>query len=95
MNNNVLVEKTFDIEVTGASIQSKEDAVNTAFKNIRQKVAEQCNGIVISVKPVNVEVKNLEVQEYTERFLFLFMPRKKERVKIDLSITVEVMTLDI
>jgi uncharacterized protein (TIGR03578 family) len=95
MNNNVLVEKTFTVEVTGTSIQSREDAVNTAFKNIRSKIAKECKGIVISVKPIQVEVKQSEVQEYTQRFLFLFMPRKRERVKIDLLITVQVQTLDI
>lgn len=93
--NNSLVTQEVVVHVSGTSIQSKEDALNTAFRNIRGEIAKKVEGYIISAIPKAVEVEKMETQEYTQRFLFLFMPKKKEKVVLQLAVTVEVSTLDI
>ncbi|MDB7987623.1 DUF4312 family protein [Faecalicoccus pleomorphus] len=95
MNDNRLKEKQIEIHISGVSIHSKEDAVNTAFKNIRTQVSNEIKGIILSIRPTSVKVEDLQIKEYTQRFLFLFMPKKKQKVKIDLKVTVDVQVLDI
>lgn len=92
---NSLFTRELNVTVSGASTESKEDAVNTAFHNIRAEVAKQEDGIIIGIKPVNVHVIKLESIPYNEHFLFLFFKRKKERVSVILEVTVEVQVLRI
>ena len=49
MNDNRLKEKQIEIHISGVSIHSKEDAVNTAFKNIRTQVSNEIKGIILSI----------------------------------------------
>lgn len=93
--SNCLKRNTLQVELSGTSLKSKEDAVSQAFQNMQKEVNKKEKGIVISIRPLSVEVKELEVNEYTEKFLFLFMPRKKQKVKITLSINVEIDVLKI
>ena len=95
MNDKRLKEKQIENHISGVSIHSKEDAVNTAFKNIRTQVSNEIKGIILSIRPTSVKVEDLQIKEYTQRFLFLFMPKKKQKVKIDLKVTVDVQVLDI
>lgn len=83
------------VEVHGISTKSKEDAINNAFQNLRTEIAKNDNELIIYMKPIAVSVKDLQVEEYTERFLFLFWPRKKERVNLNLTVTVEYEALSI
>ena len=95
MEKNDLTHKTMTVEISGVSNKSKEEAINTAFQNLRSEIAKKDNCLIVYMKPVAVSVKELESEEYTERFLFLFMPRKREKVKVTLAVTVEYEALEI
>ena len=94
-NNNCLKHKEMTVEISGVSNRSKEEAVNAAFQNLRAEVAKVDNCLIVYMKPTAVSVKKLESEEYTEKFLFLFMPRQRERVKVTLAVTVEYEALEI
>lgn len=94
-DSNILHNRTLTIEITGVSSKSKEEAVNTAFRNLKAEVSKVVTDLIVYMKPLEVELKGLESEEYTERFLFIFMPRKHEKVKITLSVKVEIATLSI
>lgn len=95
MKNNCLRKETLRIEISGSSEKSKEEAVSLAFQNLQNEVRKQESGIIISIRPVSVSVKKLEEKETTERFLFLFMPRKKKKTSVVLQIDAEIDVLDI
>lgn len=83
------------VEISGTSITSKDDAVNAAFRNLRGEIAKKDNCQIVYMKPTAVSVKELESQEYTDHFLFFFMPKKKEKVRVTLAVTVEYEALEI
>ncbi len=83
------------VETRGVSKKSKEDAVNNAFNNLRSEISKREKSLIIYMKPTAVSVRELKTEEYTERFLFIFMPRKKERVNLTLIVTVEYEALDL
>ncbi len=95
MKDNCLVNRTLTVEITGVSTKSKEDAINQAFGNLRAEVSKVYQDLIVYMKPLGVQVKNIEEYEYTERFLFIFWPRKRARVKITLVVTVEVSLLQV
>lgn len=94
-NRNCLKHKELTVEIKGVSLNSKEDAINAAFRNLRSEVAKVDKSLIVYMKPLAVTVNELEVEDYTEKFLFVFMPRKKQRVKITLAVTVEYEALEI
>lgn len=95
MNKNIVKNKTLTVEIRGVSNTSREDAINNAFRNLRAAIAEKDNDLIIYMRPVAVSIKDLQTEEYTERFLFLFMPRQRERVVMTLSVTVEYEALEL
>ena len=95
MANNCLAHQTLTVNIQGTSLTSKEDAVNTAFRGLQQEVAGKVDGIIIGIKPESVEITEMKTEEYTERFLFLFWPRKKEKAVIKMAVTVNVDLLEI
>jgi uncharacterized protein (TIGR03578 family) len=92
---NIALTKRIDVEIRGVSNKSREDAINNAFHNLRGEIAKVDNRLIIYMKPVAVYLKEEKIQKYTERFLFLFMPREKEKVDLTLRVTVECEFLNI
>ena len=94
-DNNELTIKQVSVQITGISNKSKEDAVNNAFSNLKNEVLRKTNELIVYMRPVGVQIKDIQREEYTEKFLMLFMPRKKEKVKVEMTVTVEIYTLSI
>ena len=94
-SKNCLVTRFVQVKITGISMNSKDDAVSQAFKNLQAEVSKEVEDLIVYMKPLEVSIEDLEVKEYTERFLFIFMPRKKQKVKITLSVKAEVASLAI
>jgi uncharacterized protein (TIGR03578 family) len=83
----------FEKEVTitlNASGKTKTEAVGNIFSQLRKSIYKEVPGIVVQMEPRNFFVDNIDVKKYTERFLFLFMPREKEEVKLTATIIVNV-----
>lgn len=94
-SKNCLTNHTLTVEITGISLKGRAEAVSKAFSNLQAEVSKEIQDLIVYMKPIEVSVEEMEIQEYTERFLLIFMPRKKEKVRVTLSVTVEVASLTI
>ncbi|SCY79017.1 DUF4312 family protein [Alkaliphilus peptidifermentans] len=68
------IHKEFIFEATG---KSKEEFFGNVFSMLRKKVYTDIEGVILHMEPVEVYVLNEKEETYTERFLWLFMPRTK------------------
>ena len=95
MAESVLRQKTVVVEISGVSNKSKDDAVTTAFNNLKSEIAKTVPELIVYMRPVEVELVDLKKEEYQEKFMMLFMPRQREKVKLTLKVRVEVSYLTI
>ena len=95
MAESILRQKTVVVEISGVSNKSKDDAVTTAFKNLKSEIAKSVSELIVYMCPVEVELVDLKKEEYQEKFMMLFMPRQREKVKLTLKVRVEVSYLTI
>jgi uncharacterized protein (TIGR03578 family) len=87
--NNIMksVKKDIILEVPGKSL---EEAYGNVFKALRKKVYDEVKGLILHMEPTAVYVLNEEIKEYTEKFLFIFMPRQKKEYKLKVKVTVDI-----
>ena len=89
----------FHCEVVRTSLSgmgdTTEQALNQILVKLRRQVLQRIRGTVLFMAPVHVEVTRLDIQSYTERFLWLFWPRTRHRVEMEVQIDVEVRWLEI
>lgn len=95
MAESILRQRTVTVEITGVSTKSKDDAVTTAFKNLKSEIAKTVPELIVYMRPVEVELVEMKKEEYTEKFLMVFMPREREKVKLTLRVRVDVSYLTI
>lgn len=95
MSESILRQKMVVVEITGISTKSKDDAVTTAFKNLKAEIAKSVPELIVYMRPVEVELVDIKAEKYTEKFLMLFMPREREKVKLTLKVRVDVSYLTI
>lgn len=95
MSESILKQKMVVVEITGVSTKSKDDAVTTAFKNLKAEIAKSVPELIVYMRPVEVELVDIKTEKYTEKFLMLFMPREREKVKLTLKVRVDVSYLTI
>ena len=80
-------EKDYTIKAKG---KNEEEVIGKIFTVLKKTVTLDIDGIVIKLEPVNVYEVSREIEEYTETFLWFFMPRKKQMVEIELKIIVSI-----
>ncbi len=93
--NSSLKTQTLDIEIRGVG-KTKKEAVNSAFGTLSRAATDKIGDeVMIYMRPLEVSIVDTQVEEKTERFLFLFLPRKKQKIKITLLVKVEARSLAI
>ena len=80
-------EKDYTIK---AKRKNEEEVIGKIFTILKKTVTSDIEGIVIKLEPVNVYEISKKTEEYTETFLWFFMPRKKQEIEIELKIVVSV-----
>lgn len=80
-------EVTITLSATG---KSKTEAIGNIFSLLRKSIYKEVPGIVVQMEPKDFFIDDIDVKKYTERFLFLFMPREREEVKLTATIVVNV-----
>jgi uncharacterized protein (TIGR03578 family) len=83
-------EKEITLLVEGRG-QTKEQALNAAFSNIKNEVG----GTPLRIEPLEAEVLEAEEIQYTERFLFLFFKRTRFEYFLRLSVRVRAVCIQI
>ncbi|MGX8700830.1 DUF4312 family protein [Caproiciproducens sp.] len=89
--------KEIETEITvSADSKTKEGAVGKAFQSLRSEAAKQIDGIIVYMRPLDVTLEEMKISTSTEKFLFFFLPRKRQTVFIKLRIKalVDYLTLE-
>jgi len=73
---------------------TKDEAVSHALSKIQKQIFAEVNQLVVRAEPENIEEVEATVEEYTERFLFFFMPRKRMKCNVTLKVDVDLKTMD-
>lgn len=85
------LKHTLSLAGTG---DSKEQAFNDVFSQIKPLVAKTFANIILQIEPQEVEVVSAVETSYTEKFLGLLFPRKRTRYDIAVNITVRLRMID-
>jgi uncharacterized protein (TIGR03578 family) len=73
---------------------TKEEAVSRALSKIQKQIFSEVNQLIIRAEPANIEEMEATIEEYTERFFFFFMPRKRMKCNVTLKVEVDLKTMD-
>lgn len=90
---NFQKEFTKEILVEGNG-ENKFEAISDALQKISKEIISD-DSVTVQISPLNVNIKSAEKNVYTERFLWLFLPRKRENFHIQLLVQVSVKCLDV
>lgn len=82
------IEKEFIFEATA---DSKEAFFGAVFARLKKQVYQEVQGVVIHMEPLGVYLLEEREETYTEKFLWLLMPRTKTRyvAKVKLVVTIK------
>lgn len=89
-------EKIQTVSVSGLA-ETKEGAIGKALAGIQKKVKEQVNSncVIFRIEPLDMEVLSARESSYTERFLGLLFPRIRTQYKLELSVKVRLVFIDV
>lgn len=91
----MLKEHICVLEIKGKG-DTKEKAFNDVFSQIKPYIAKKfTEAIVVKIEPVEIEVVSACEKVYTERFLWLFFPRKRTWYDITVSVTVQLKLVEL
>ena len=86
------IQKDFILESSG---KSKEEVFGNMFAVLRRRVYREVPGVVLHMEPLEVYILDENKQDYTERFLWLFMPRKKSSYTIKAMVVVLIKYIEL
>lgn len=87
-------EHSITLEATGSD---EKDALGKIFNKLKKDIYKEIDEMIVHMEPKNIHIIEMEKKEFTEKFLFFFMPRTKEEVRIKATIVVNIkyISLDI
>ncbi|KUE79567.1 MULTISPECIES: DUF4312 family protein [Aeromonas] len=81
------------IRVSGKG-SSRQHAFAAALGQVQTTLLREGEQVLLRVEPLEVDVVEARERVWTERFLFLFLPREKREYSVTLDITVSMTSLD-
>lgn len=82
------------VRVTGQG-DSKQRAFAIALNQVQKQAFKNSNNIMLRIEPLDITVVSAIEKITTERFLFIFLPRKKTFYDITLDVSVNVTFIDL
>lgn len=82
------------VRVTGQG-DTKQKAIADALNSIQKTVLKNSTDIILRIKPKDVEVVSAHSHSRTEKFLFIFLPRKREHFRVVLDVSLDVTLLSV
>jgi len=79
------VEREFIISATG---KSREEVYGSIFSKLRKVVYDEIKGVVLHMEPLEVYTLEEKEKKFSEKFLWLFMPRTRYEYYMNLKIIV-------
>ncbi|GKX54499.1 hypothetical protein SOASR030_06110 [Leminorella grimontii] len=82
------------VRVSGRG-DTKQKAIADALSAVQRTVLKESSNIILRIEPVNVEVVQATVKTSHEKFLFFFLPRKRELYSVVLDVALDVTLLNV
>ncbi len=82
------------VRVSGQG-DTKQKAIADALNSIQKTVLKDNSDIILRIEPKDVEVISAHSQSRTEKFLFIFLPRKREHFRVVLDVSLDVTLLSV
>ncbi|MDR2225687.1 MAG: DUF4312 family protein [Providencia sp.] len=82
------------VRVTGQG-DTKQKAIADALNSIQKTVLKNSTDIILRIEPKDVEVVSAHSHSRTEKFLFIFLPRKREHFRVVLDVSLDVTLLSV
>ncbi|MEQ5126280.1 DUF4312 family protein [Providencia alcalifaciens] len=82
------------VRVTGQG-DTKQKAIADALNSIQKTVLKNSTDIILRIEPKDVEVVSAHSHSRTEKFIFLFLPRKREHFRVVLNVSLDVTLLSV
>ncbi len=82
------------VRVTGQG-DTKQKAIADALNSIQKTVLKDNSDIILRIEPKDVEVISAHSQSRTEKFLFIFLLRKREHFRVVLDVSLDVTLLSV
>ncbi len=73
--------------------KTKQAAFADALNKVSKSVCEE-QKVVLRIEPLDIQILSAEKNQYDERFLFFFMPRKRVEYCVTLKIEVEILLIE-
>ncbi|OCG11675.1 cytoplasmic protein [Gilliamella sp. App6-5] len=73
----------------------KQQAFAIALSQVQKEVFKNTNNIMLRIEPIDIQVVSAIEKTIIERFLFVFLPRKKTLYEITLDVSVNVTFVDL
>ncbi|OCG67668.1 cytoplasmic protein [Gilliamella sp. Nev5-1] len=74
---------------------SKQRTFSNALSQVQKEVLKNTNNILLRIEPIDIQVVSAIEKIVMERFLFIFLPRKKTFYEITLDVSVNVTFIDL
>lgn len=94
MSQQCMKEARETVVIT-AKGKSKEDTIGKIFNMLRGQIFEKVNRPIVHMNTEEVYIESVDERKYTERFMFIFMPREKSEFTITAKIVVDVKYIEI
>ncbi|SQI40486.1 Uncharacterised protein [Leminorella richardii] len=82
------------VRVSGRG-DTKQKAIADALSAVQRTVLKESSNIILRIEPVDVEVVQATVKVTNEKFLFFFLPRKRELYSVVLDVALDVTLLNV
>ncbi|MBI6547761.1 DUF4312 family protein [Xenorhabdus sp. VLS] len=82
------------VRVSGSG-DSRQKAITDALNAVQRTVLQGTSHIILRIEPKDIAIVSATSEVTTEKFLFFFLPRQRERYSVVLDVTVNVILLDI
>ncbi|WP_159564308.1 DUF4312 family protein [Budvicia diplopodorum] len=82
------------VRVSGKG-DTKQKAIADALNSVQRTVLKDTSNIILRIEPQDVEIVSASVKATTEKFLFVFLPRKRELYSVVLDVSLDVTLLNV
>lgn len=89
----VTLKKRQIIQVEGTG-KEKNQAFANALNQIHNRVLKEKNDVIIRIEPIDIQIVRAEQETFTERFLFIFLPRTRADYRVLLDVEVEITLIE-
>lgn len=84
---------TRQVRVSGKGA-TRQQAFAAALGQVQTTLLRETQQVLLRIEPQDVSVVDARERSWTERFLFIFLPRQRHEFSVTLDITVNMVTLD-